>query len=94
MQLSLTGRSTIPIDDPAGSLAYPFTSRPTRHSHHSSSPHHRSGRYDVNGSHNQVDIGRIQRGLDVRTTVGLCLPVSHTPLTCILDYAPQHSQQG
>lgn len=58
----------MPFNDPAGTFGFPPSSYLT-------SPVNdrgRNGRYDATGNHNQVDIYRIQLGLDVRTTVCLC----------------------
>ena len=61
---SVTGRSTVPFNDPAaafGCRGGPYLSPGNDRSRH--------GRSDASGNHNQVDIARIQLGLDVRTTV-------------------------
>lgn len=63
MQLSLTGRTIIPAGDPALDLSF------SRGSPYSPIAGNCRGRNDIN--HNQVEIGRIQLGLDVRTTVSL-----------------------
>ena len=63
LQPSATGRSVVPVGDPA--LAYYDQYNMIGRDHH-------GARYnrDIAANHNQVEIGRIQRGLDVRTTVG------------------------
>ncbi len=70
MQPSFTGRSQVPIDDPAGAYRY--------HHNYLAVPGNgvrsRNGRYDAGANHNVVDIVRIQQGLDVRTTVRLISP--------------------
>jgi len=61
--LSMTGRSTIPIAE---------HNRQINHCDLGGSYNHpRTHRADINGNHNQVVIGRVQAGLDVRTTVSL-----------------------
>lgn len=70
MQPSYTGRSTVPINDPAGLYGYPpqFLSVPGNG--------YVRGRFDSGGNHNQVDIQRIQHGADVRTTASLLTHIS------------------
>jgi hypothetical protein len=68
---SATGRSTVPFNDPAAAFNFPD-------GFYIPSPRNdrcRNGRYDAGGNHNQVEIYRIQLGLDVRTTV--CLLTQH-----------------
>ena len=70
VQLSPTGRSMVPIDDPACAIdwarhspGFPYT--PSRA--HFGGRNERAG----NGNQNYVDIDRIRMGLDVRTTIML-----------------------
>ena len=65
MQLSVTGRSTIPFHDPANIIGYVHTPRSLLPIPHRG----RGGRHDGGANHNQVDVDRIRLGLDVRTTV-------------------------
>lgn len=58
-QLSLTGRSTVPVGDYDRSHIAPILA----------SQSFGNARVVHNGNHNQVVIGRIQAGVDVRTTV-------------------------
>ena len=58
-QLSITGRSRVPLDDDYARLT---------HTIHQEGDH-RGRRVNQNMNHNAVDIGRIQAGIDVRTTV-------------------------
>ncbi|KIW16923.1 hypothetical protein PV08_04113 [Exophiala spinifera] len=59
-QLSITGRSTVPVDEDYDRLAYAITRDVLR-----------NGRRLNNTNHNAVDIARIQSGMDVRTTIML-----------------------
>ncbi|KIW57228.1 hypothetical protein, variant 4 [Exophiala xenobiotica] len=59
-QLSITGRSTVPVDEDYDRLAYAITRDVLR-----------NGRRLNNANHNAVDIARIQSGMDVRTTIML-----------------------
>jgi hypothetical protein len=82
---SATGRSYVPFNDPAAAFNISRSS-------YISSPSNgrgRNGRYDMGGNHNQVEIYRIQLGLDVRTTVSLSHPVvtPKSKLTSLLDHA-------
>jgi hypothetical protein len=74
---SATGRSTVPFNDPAATFNLP-------HSSYLSPPSNdrgRNTRYDLGGNHNQVEIYRIQLGLDVRTTVSLFIPLANNTRT-------------
>lgn len=65
-KLSVTGRSTVPVDADYDRLAYVIQRDALRNGR----------RGNQNGNHNAVDIARIQTGADVRTTVSYlrCLP--------------------
>lgn len=74
MELSPTGRSTIPIGDPAvmtwnqkSEDGYGFRTR-------NGSGRHQESRH---ANQNYVDIERIRCGVDVRTTVSPYIPVIH-----------------
>jgi hypothetical protein len=62
-QPSVTGRSTVPMNDPG------YTSMPAFYSLDSNATPPRTGGHAPAPNHNQVDIMRIRLGLDVRTTV-------------------------
>lgn len=84
---SITGRSTVPMNDPVYNPAAGFLApaSPPRPVYHSGSPSH--------SNHNQVDIERIRQGVDVRTTVRLQCCHAISPLTSLSDHVAQHSQQ-
>jgi hypothetical protein len=69
---SVTGRSTIPFNDPAGDPGF----RPGPYTYSPDKERGRNGHNDAGGNHNQVVIYRIQSGTDVRTTV--CLSMLET----------------
>ncbi|KAI1617806.1 RNA recognition motif 2-domain-containing protein [Exophiala viscosa] len=60
-KLSVTGRSTVPVDSDYDRLAYVIQRDAARNGR----------RGNQNGNHNAVDIARIQSGADVRTTIML-----------------------
>ncbi|KAK4940093.1 hypothetical protein LTR10_019722 [Elasticomyces elasticus] len=60
-KLSVTGRSTVPVDSDYDRLAYVIQRDAARNGR----------RGNQNGNHNAVDISRIQSGADVRTTIML-----------------------
>lgn len=62
-QPSLTGRSTVPMNDPI------YRSMPGYYGSHHAGPIPHHGGHAPPPNHNQVDILRIRLGLDVRTTV-------------------------
>lgn len=68
-QPSVTGRSTVPIDDHAVQNGWAYANR---------RPYAMRPFFPPGGpNHNQVDVGRIQSGMDVRTTVRLsCFPLT------------------
>lgn len=68
-QPSITGRSTVPFDPDYDRLAYAIQRDGLRNGR----------RLNQNGNHNAVDIGRIQAGIDVRTTVSPLLVTCFYP---------------
>lgn len=66
-QLSITGRSRVPVDDNYTRMAHAIQNDDLA----------LGRRPNQNMNHNAVDVARIQSGLDVRTTVGIfyLLPV-------------------
>jgi hypothetical protein len=84
-QPSVTGRSTVPMNDPVyNQMSGYYGIPPAIHNQH----HTR----DTAPNHNQVDIMRIRLGLDVRTTVCLYFPYALCLLTSISDHVAKHSQ--
>ncbi len=65
-QLSVTGRSTVPVDPDYERLANAIQRDGLRNER----------RLNQNGNHNAVDIARIQAGIDVRTTVSVLSSMS------------------
>lgn len=59
-QLSITGRTRVPVDDDYARVANALQR---------GDPPRGGRRVNQNMNHNAVDIGRIQAGVDVRTTV-------------------------
>lgn len=86
-QPSVTGRSTVPMNDPVYNLESGYYGMP------SAVPPPSPGRHAPPPNHNQVDIMRIRLGLDVRTTVSL-LPThgALSSLTLVSDYVAKHPQ--
>lgn len=68
--ISITGRSTVPVDDDYDRMAAAIQRGA-----------HRDNRRVVVANHNAVEIQRIMAGIDVRTTVRLSQPVrsQHSP---------------
>ena len=77
-QLSITGRSRLPVDDEYARTIYDIQRAGLHHGR----------RLNQNMNHNAVDIARIQAGLDVRTTVGFSFPICMAALT---DPFPDHA---
>lgn len=95
MELSPTGRSTIPSGERASIMDWISTAGDK----FSSSPHGELNRYtDLRGiNQNSVDIDRIRLGLDVRTTVCvlISIPCYWTCIdSCREDHATQYPKQN
>ena len=98
VELSPTGRSTIPIGDPAGAINW--TPRSGDGLAVRNSRYDNSRLYDSRfNSQNHVDIDRIRMGVDVRTTVS-CTSTTELDLITVanyffslVDHASQYSKQ-
>ena len=84
VQISVTGRSRVPLDGEYARLAQVIQNDDLHHGR----------RANQNMNHNAVDVPRIQSGMDVRTTVSTFPPCSCSLLTLTLstDHASQHPE--
>ena len=81
-QLSITGRSTVPVDPDYDRIAHALQHEGLRNGR----------RLAPNGNHNAVDISRIRAGIDVRTTVSCCSTLWHWDNSPTSDHASKHSE--